>query len=295
MKKSRFYWNLFFEKSLAVSALIAIASLVGIFLLLLANSWKALERIGIEAFLSGGTWNPSAFEEASYGMGALLAGTGLTSLGAMVIAAPLGIGTAFFLSEIAPAALRNVMKPLVELLAAVPSVVMGFVGIVLVGPFFARVFSLPNGLNALNGSVLLAFMALPTLISVAEDVIQAVPHPYKEASYAVGANRWETLIRVTLPACYSGLISAIMLGVGRAVGETMTVLMATGNASAFPSSFFSSVRTLTATIAIEMGEVPTGTPHYYALFACALVLFLLTLAVNIAAERIATRLRKRGQ
>ncbi len=259
------------------------------------SSWKAFDDIGLAAFLSSDIWNPSAFEESSYGIGSLQVGTGLTTLGAIAIAAPLGIGMAFFLSEIAPIALRNAMKPLVELLAAVPSVVLGFVSIVLVGPFLASAFGLPNGLNALNGCILLAFMALPTVVSVAEDVTQAVPQAYKEASYALGANRWETLTRVTLPACYSGLISAAMLGVGRAVGETMTVLMATGNANAFPSGFFSSVRTLTATIAIEMGEVPTATTHYYALFACALVLFILTLAVNVVAERIATRLRKRGQ
>ncbi len=295
MTQRRFFWNCFFEKSLALSGVFSIAVLGGIFLLLLTHSWRAFERIGLGAFFSFDTWTPAAYETPSYGIGALLVGTGLTTLGAIFIAAPLGVGMAFFLSEIAPAQLRQVLKPLTELMAAVPSVVMGFAGIVLVGPFLARTFGLPNGLNALNGAILLAFMSLPTIISVAEDVVQAVPNAYKEASYALGANRWETLIRVTLPACYSGLLAAIMLGVGRAIGETMTVLMATGNATAVPQGFFSSVRTITATVAIEMGEVPTGTTHYYALFACALVLFLITLTINIAAERIAARLRKRGQ
>lgn len=295
MKGRRFYWNWFFENSLAVSGWLSIAILVGIFLLLLTNSWRAFERLSLTSFISLAPWNPAAYDTPSYGIGALLIGTALTTLGAIAIAAPLGIGMAFFLSEIAPARLRNLLKPFVELTAAVPSVVMGFAGIVLVGPFLARVFGLPNGLNALNGAILLAFMSLPTIVSVAEEAVQAVPKAYKEASYALGANRWETLIRVTLPACYSGLLAAIMLGMGRAIGETMTVLMATGNATAMPQGFFSSVRTITATVAIEMGEVATGTTHYYALFACALVLFLITLAINIAAERVAARWRKRGQ
>ncbi|MCS7035776.1 MAG: phosphate ABC transporter permease subunit PstC [Saprospiraceae bacterium] len=295
MTGRRYFWNRFFENSLAVSAFVSIATLVGIFLLLAVNSWKAFTYIGLGEFFSLNAWNPAAYDTPSYGIGALLLGTALTTLGATVIAAPLGVGMAFFLSEIAPMRLRNLLKPIVELMAAVPSVVMGFTGIVLVGPFLAKVFGLPNGLNALNGSILLAFMALPTVISISEDVVQAVPRAYKEASYALGANRWETLIRVTLPACYSGLLAAIMLGIGRAIGETMTVLMATGNATAMPSGLFSSVRTITATVAIEMGEVPTGTTHYYALFACALVLFLITLSINFAAERVAARLRKRGQ
>ncbi len=295
MKGRRFYWNWFFERSLAVSGVLSIAILVGIFLLLLNNSWRAFERLSVASFFSLAPWNPAAYDTPSYGVGALLIGTALTTSGAIAIAAPLGIGTAFFLSEIAPAQLRNLLKPFIELTAAVPSVVMGFAGIVLVGPFLARLFGLPNGLNALNGAILLAFMSLPTIVSVAEEAVQAVPKAYKEASYALGANRWETLIQVTLPACYSGLLAAIMLGMGRAIGETMTVLMATGNATAIPQGFFSSVRTITATVAIEMGEVATGTTHYYALFACALVLFIITLIINIAAERVAAQWRKRGQ
>lgn len=295
MKARRRFWNQFFEKSLTASAFISIAILLGIFILLATNGWKAFQDVGLEEFLSLERWNPSAYDTPSYGLGALLLGTALTTLGAIAIAAPLGVGMAFFLAEIAPVRLRNVLKPAVELMAAVPSVVMGFAGIVVVGPFLAQLFGLPNGLNALNGAILLAFMALPTIVSVSEDVVQAVPRTYKEASYALGANRWETLVQVTLPACYSGLLAAVMLGVGRAIGETMTVLMATGNATAVPTSFFSSVRTLTATVAIEMGEVPTGTTHYYVLFACALVLFIITLIINIVAEQIATQLRRKGQ
>jgi len=225
----------------------------------------------------------------------MLMSTFMVTLGAMLIAVPLGIGTAAFLSEIASPRTRNILKPAIEMLAAVPSVVIGFLGIVLVAPALSKWFNLPHGLNALNGSILLAVMALPTLISVTEDAIHAVPKHYKEASYALGANRWETLVRVTLPSCTSGILVAVMLGLGRALGETMTVLMATGNATAMPHDFFESVRTITATVAIEMGEVPFGTPHYYILFACALVLFLITLLVNVIAERVAAGFRKKGQ
>jgi len=154
---------------------------------------------------------------------------------------------------------------------------------------------LNNGLNALNGSLLLAVMALPTIITVAEDAIRSVPNEYKEGSYALGANKWTTLLRVTIPSSYSGIIAAVMLGMGRAIGETMTVLMATGNATSMPEGFFSSIRTMTATIAIELGEVPFGTTHYYSLFAIGTVLFLITLAVNLVAERIAAGYRKQGQ
>ena len=186
----------------------------------------------------------------------------------------------------------RVIKPVIEVMASVPSVAIGFLGIVVVGPAIAKLFSLQNGLNALNGSVLLAVMSLPTIITVAEDAIHAVPQTFREASYAVGADKWETLNKVTIPAAAPGLIAAVMLGIGRAIGETMTVLMATGNAAALPKGFLDSIRTITATIAIELGEVPYQTTHYFALFAIAAVLFIITLLVNIAGESLANRLRK---
>lgn len=291
----RHFWDQFWQKALAASAGVAVLTLGGIFLLLLTNGWKAFSQISPSEFFSAAAWNPAAYETPTFGIGAMLMSTLLVTLGAMAIAVPLGLGTAAFMSELAPARLRNLLKPSVEMLAAVPSVVIGFLGIVLVGPFLARIFHLPNGLNALNGAILLAVMSLPTLVSIAEDAIHAVPKAYKEASYALGATRWETLLRVTLPSCRSGLIAAIMLGMGRAIGETMTVLMATGNATAMPNGFFDPVRTLTATVAIEMGETPQGTAHYYALFACALVLFVITLLINVAAERLAASYRKKGQ
>lgn len=293
--KSRFFWDTFFNKTLSAAALVSVLTLAGIFLLLLYNGLQAFSTIDIAEFLSAAAWNPAAYDAPVFGIGAMLVSTLIVTFGSMLIAVPLGIGTAAFLSEMASPRLRNLLKPAIEMLAAIPSVVIGFLGIVLVAPGLAQVFDLPNGLNALNGSILLAVMALPTLISVSEDAIHAVPDYYKEASYALGANRWETLLRVTLPACKSGVLAAVMLGLGRALGETMTVLMATGNATAMPHSIFDPVRTITATVAIEMGEVPFRTPHFYSLFACALVLFVITLGVNLAAERVAAGLRKKGQ
>ncbi len=243
-------------------------------------------------FFTGSQWNPKDGVDGKYSIAPLLVSTGLVTLGSMVIAVPLGILTAAFLSERAHPKLRTVLKPLIEMLAAIPSVAIGFLGIVLVGPGIARIFGVQNGLNALNGSVLLSVMALPTIITISEDAINAVPQGHREASLGLGANKWQTLFKVTLPAAMPGLIAAVMLGLGRALGETMTVLMATGNASVLPRGFLDAVRTITATIAIEMGEVPYQTTHYFALFAIAVVLFLITLAINLLGEYFANRLRK---
>jgi len=277
------------------AALFSVLVLLGIFGMLLVNGARTFEEVSLLSFLTSADWNPSAYGESSFGILSMIVSTFLVTLGSMVIAIPLGIGTAAYLSEFAPPRLKEFLKPLIEMLAAIPSVAVGFLGIVLLAPLIAKTFNLSNGLNALNGSILLAVMALPTIITVAEDAIQAVPNDYKEASYALGANRWTTLIRVILPACYSGIIAAIMLGMGRAIGETMTVLMATGNATAMPGGFFDSIRTMTATIAIELGEVPFDTTHYYSLFAVGAVLFIITLAVNVIAESIAAGYRKKGQ
>ena len=273
------------------TALLAVGILIGILAMLLWNGLKAFGDISPANFFLSPDWNPAAYEQPSYGIGSMLVSTALVTVGAMGLAVPLGVGAAAYLSEVAPARIRNLLKPAIELLAAIPSVAIGFLGIVLVNPLLAKVFGLPNGLNALNGSILLAVMSLPTIVTVAEDAIRAVPVSFKEASYALGANHWTTLRRVTIPAAFSGIIAAVILGMGRAMGETMTVLMATGNATAMPQGFFDPVRTLTATIAIELGEVPFGTTHYFALFALGAVLFLISLLVNIAAEYIASTYR----
>jgi phosphate transport system permease protein len=210
----------------------------------------------------------------------------MVTVGALVIAVPLGVACAAFLSELAPPRLREFLKPAVEILAGIPSVVVGFLGIVLVNPLISRIFGISHGLNALNGAILLAVMSLPTIISLSEDALRAVPHSYKEASLALGANRWQTLVRVLIPSGLSGIIASVMLGMGRAIGETMTVLMATGNAPALTFNFLEAIQTMTATIAIELGEVPYNTTHYYALFVIGFVLFVMTFLVNLVSDLI---------
>ena len=273
------------------TGLITIGLLAGIFIMLLYNSIAFFAEIKPLDFFTGSQWDPES-AKGKYGIAPLLASTGLVTLGSMLIAIPLGIFTAAYLSELAHPTIKNILKPLIEMLAAIPSVAIGFLGITLVGPGIAKLFGIQNGLNALNGSVLLAVMALPTIITISEDAINAVPKTHREASLALGANKWETLNKVTLPAAVPGLIAAVMLGLGRALGETMTVLMATGNAAVLPEGFLSAVRTITATIAIEMGEVPYQTTHYFSLFAIAIVLFLITLIINLLGEFFANRLRK---
>ena len=275
---------------LAAAGLFSILVLLGIFILLFYNGSKAFKSISLSSFLSV-HWNPSAHGESSYGVLQLLWSSVLVTIGSMIIAIPLGVGVAAYLAEVAPSWLRSIIKSIIEILAGIPSVAIGFVGVVLIGPAIAKIFHLSNGFNALNGSILLAFMSLPTIISVSEDALSAVPSSFKEGSYALGADRWITLIRVTLPAGLSGVIAGCILGFGRAIGETMTVLMVTGNATAMPHGFFDSVRTLTATIAIELGEVPYGSPHYFSLFVLGSILFVISLVVNFLAERIASRFR----
>lgn len=271
------------------AGLSAIFILLYIFGLLLWNGLQTFREVPLASFFLSSDWNPSAYGEPAYGILSLVTGTLMVSAGAMIIAVPLGIVTAAFIAEIASPGLREILKPAIELLAGIPSVVIGFFGIVWMGPAIARIFGLDSGLNALNGSILLAFMALPTIISVSEDAIRSVPDEYRQASLALGVTRWETLVRVVLPAALSGIIASVMLGFGRAIGETMTVLMVTGNALEMPSGFFDSVRTMTANLAIELGEVPFGSLHFYSLYSVGLVLFLMTLLVNMIADRIARR------
>lgn len=264
--------------------------LLGILYLLFSNTLKAFVTIPVSSFFNI-HWNPSAHGEPSYGLLQLLWSSVLVTVVAMAIAIPLGIGVAVFLSEVASKRLRGIIKPIIEILAGVPSVAIGFIGIVLIGPFIAKTFGLSNGFNALNGAILLAFMSLPTIVSVSEDALRSVPQSFREASYALGGNKWITILKVVLPAAGSGIIAACILGFGRAIGETMTVLMVTGNATAMPDSVFDPVRTLTATIAIELGEVPFDSPHYYALFVLGLLLFIISLLINFLSEWVASKFR----
>ncbi len=269
------------------NSILVICVLAGIFGLLVYAAFPGFREISIWRALTGTLWNPTAtFDEPTYGLVSMLAGTFLVTLGALLFAVPLGVGTAAFLTDIASDRVREIAKPVIEILASIPSVVIGFFGIVVVGPILARVFHLPNGLCALNGSFLLAVMALPTVISLSEDALKSVPLAYSNASLALGATRWQTLVRVKLQAALSGILAGCLLGMGRAIGETMTVLMATGCAAQMPHGMFSAVRTMTATIAIELGEVPYNTTHYYGLFGVALLLFLITFAINLLSDRV---------
>ncbi|MGA1840317.1 MAG: phosphate ABC transporter permease subunit PstC [bacterium] len=267
-----------------LNGILIIIVLIGIFLLLVLTAIPAFKEISVLQFLFSANWNPTSFVKQTYGILAMVVSTFMVTLGALLIAIPLGIGTAAYLSDIAGHRVREIVKPIVEILAGIPSVVIGFLGIVMVGPMIAKVFRLPNGLNAVNGSMLLAVMALPTIISISEDALNSVPKSYQQASHALGANHWQTIIRVKIPAALSGIIAACMLGMGRAIGETMAILMATGCAPAMPKSFLDSVRTMTSTIAIELGEVPYNTTHYYALFGVGLVLFVMTFIVNMVSD-----------
>ncbi len=289
--KKRIFIDTLFKVIFKSTGFLVLALLGGIFFMLMYNAITFFMKVSPLDFITGSEWNPTA-AEPEYGILPLIVSTSLVSFGAMLIAVPLGIGTAAFISEYAGKKLKIILKPIIEMLAAVPSVVIGFLGIVMVGPQIAELNNLPNGLNALNGAILLAIMALPTIITISEDAIHSIQQTYREASYGLGASRWQTLRKVTIPAAAPGIIAAVMLGLGRAIGETMTVLMATGNASIFPKGFFDSVKTITATIAIEMGEVPYQTTHYYALFAIAIVLFFMTLIANLIGEYYINRFRK---
>jgi len=266
------------------NGVLVILVLAGIFFILVRTSFPAFREISFSGFFLNDNWNPTSYTVSSYGILAMLVSTIMVTAGALIFAIPVGIGAAAYLSDVASPSVREVAKPVIEILAGIPSVVIGFLGIVMVGPAIARIFHLNNGLNAVNGSILLGIMALPTVISLSEDALNSVPTAYSNASLALGATKWQTVTRVKIPAAMSGIFAACMLGMGRAIGETMTVLMATGCAPAMPNSFFDSVRTITSTIAIELGEVPYNTTHYYALFAVGFVLFVITFLVNLISD-----------
>lgn len=322
-REGRTWWKLWDRLARLVFTLCgvsAVAVLLGIFVILTVNAARGFSQEGVggglsadEAalltpeelaaltsgdhgppsvfrdFLGDTLWNPDAVQAPRYGVLALVVSTFMTSVVSLLLAAPVGVATAAWLAFSAKGRAREIIKFGVEMLAALPSVVVGFVGIVVLGPLIGAVFGVPGGLNALNGSILLAIMALPTIVSLSEDALHSVPRSLIDASYALGADRWQTLVRVAAPAARSGLYASVMLGMGRAIGETMTVLMVCGNAPAMPHSVLDPVRTMTATIAIELGEVPRATPHYHMLFAVGALLFLLTLAVNLLADALQRR------
>lgn len=265
-----------------------------IFIFLLTEGLPTLREVPL-VDLIGQRWYPI---EGYYGLLPLLGGTLIVTLGAVLLAMPIGIGTAIFIAEVAPRGLREVLKPFIEVMAGVPSVVLGFLGMLVLAPYLRIILNLPTGLSALAGALLLAAISIPTIVSVAEDALDAVPRSYRDAALALGATRWQTIWRVTLPAARSGVLTAVMLGIGRAIGETMTVMMVTGNAPVVPrglGALFSPARTMTATIAAEMGEVAAGSTHYHVLFFIGIVLFLISLAINIVASSMVFRSRKRAE
>lgn len=277
-----------------VSGYSAILFVGMIFYFLIREGLPALQEASLQNLFTD-RWYPI---EDYYGILPLIGGSIMITLGATSIAVPFGIGTAVYLSEIAPRNVREFLKPLVEILGGLPSVVLGFLGMLILSPFLREIMNLPTGLTAFTGSLLLGGIAIPTVVSVAEDALDAVPKSYRDASLAMGATEWQTIWRVTLPAARSGVLTAIMLGIGRAIGETMTVMMVTGNAPIMPrriQDLFSPARTMTATIAAEMGEVANGSTHYHVLFFIGMVLFLFSLAVNIAASAVVFRQKKRQE
>lgn len=261
---------------------------------LLREGLPALGEVELTAFTQP-RWYPM---EGLYGLLPLIGGSVLVTLGAAFIAVPFGIATAIFMAEIAPRWLREFLKPFIEILGGLPSVVLGFMGMLALAPLMREILNIPTGLSAITGSVLLAGMALPTLVSVAEDALDAVPKSYRDAALALGATKWQTIWRVTVPAARSGVLTAIMLGIGRAIGETMTVMMVTGNAARIPEglgALFLPVRTMTATIAAEMGEVANGSTHYHVLFAIGIVLFVISFLVNLTASAVVFRQKRRSE
>lgn len=248
-----------------------------------------VKKIQLSEFFGGKNWYPTSQPAAQFGILPIILGTLWVSLGAILLALPLGLATAIYMAEVANSRIRNILKPLIELLAGIPSVVYGFFGLIIIVPFTQKLFNLPVGETALTGSIVLAIMALPTIITITEDAIRNTPKSLKEASLALGATRWQTMKKVIIPYSISGITAASILGIGRAIGETMAVLMVTGNASVIPHTFLQPVRTIPATIAAELGEAPFGSTHYQALFVLGIILFFITMGINMIVELVKSR------
>jgi phosphate transport system permease protein len=271
------------EKLILICGLASIFFVLLIFIFLLKEGIAVFKTVSVSKFLFGSKWYPIS-EPPQLGILPLILGSVLVTLGAAIISIPIGVASAIYIAEVAPAKLKEILKAGIELLAAIPSVVLGFIGMVTLVPWVKYLFHLPTGLTALSGSIMLAFMAMPTIVSIAEDALYSVPKSYKEGALALGATQWQAIWRVMLPAASSGILAAVMLGIGRVIGETMAVMMITGNSAIIPHSILQPVRTLTATIAAEMGEAVVGSEHYFALFAIGIVLFVISFAINVTAD-----------
>jgi phosphate transport system permease protein len=274
-------------------ALASITTLALILIFLFMEGLPIFAKVSVNDFIFGRYWYPTD-EPPDFGIFPLIMASLAVTAVASLISIPLGVLTALYLAEVASARVREWVKPIVELLAALPSVVIGFFGMVIVAPFLQEILDVPTGLNLFNASLMLAFMSIPTICSISEDAIFSVPTELKEASFALGATHWETIARVIIPASISGISTAVILGMSRAIGETMVVLMVAGGATLIPSSPFDPVRPLPASIAAEMAEAPFRSDHYYALFATGIVLFAFTLLFNMVADHIAHKYRQVG-
>ena len=270
----------------------AIVFIIGIFIFITREGYGFVAQMDWGEFFLTPYWFPSDEEAPEFGILALIAGTASVTGLAMLVAIPFSLGGAIFIAEFASGRTREFLKVLVELLAAIPSVVWGFIGLSIMNPLIIQWFDVPVGLTVLNAGIILGLMAAPIMTSIAEDALKAVPDRYREAAEAMGANRWQVIVRVVLPAAKNGLLGAVLLGVGRGFGETMAVLMATGHSVNIPDSIFDSVRALTATIAAELGETAVGSEHYQALFAIGIFLFVITFIINLLADLIVRGVRE---
>jgi phosphate transport system permease protein len=271
----------------------AIIFVFGIFFFVFREGAPFLGKLKVGEFLFSTDWFPTSQTQPKYGVGALIVGTLSVTVLAMLIAVPFGLGAALFVSEFCKGKVKETLKVVIELLAAIPSVVWGFVGLTVMAPILINTFHVPLGVNMFNGSILLALMSVPIMVSIGEDALKAVPDTYREASLALGATKWQIVYRVLLPAAKNGLLAAVLLGVGRAIGETMAVLMATGHSVRIPHSIFDPVRTLTATIAAELGETSKGSDHYQVLFLIGILLFSITFVVNLTADLVVKGIKRK--
>ena len=258
--------------------------LLGIFLFLFVVGIRIFEKISLLEFFFGNNWDPTAYYHPSWGISSLVMGTVMVSLLSLIIVVPIGLSIAIYLSELASVRVREIVQPAIEMIASIPSVVLGLLGLLYLAPIIATIFHLSNGLNALTAAILVAIAALPTVASICEDALADVPNTYREASLALGATKWETIKSIVIPSAKSGLFAGIMLGLGRIIGETMVVLMVAGNSRAFPTSLLSPVRPMTAAIAIDIKEAVVGSAHWQGLFAIGFVLFLMTFVINLLAD-----------
>ena len=272
----------------------AIIFIIGIFVFITKEGLPfLLGRFDIVEFFTSPRWRPTSEHNPTYGALALIAGTASVTGLAMLVAVPFSLGAAIYIGEFATGRTREILKVLVELLAAIPSVVWGFIGLSIMNPLIIKLFNVPVGLNVLNAGFILGLMAAPIMTTIAEDALKAVPDTYREAAEALGATRWQVIRRVVIPASKNGLVAAVLLGVGRGFGETMAVLMASGHSINRPTRIFDSVRALTATIAAELGETAVGSDHYRALFTLGIFLFLITFIINLTADLVVRGIRKK--